>query len=106
MTTPATDIGSRDLRPQLADRINAAVRGEITYITNHGRRVAAIVSVSVAEAAEAAGDTSDQAGAVVGALRDAAEEINALPQDFELDPGRGECADLLRARANAYGSRT
>lgn len=34
------------------------------------------------------------------ALRQAADHINALPQDYELDPGRGECADLLRTMAD------
>lgn len=32
-------------------------------------------------------------------LLELADEINALPQDHELDPGRGECADKLRERA-------
>lgn len=42
------------LRLKLADILNATVvRSEITYITNRGRRIAAIVPVAIAEAAEA-----------------------------------------------------
>ena len=33
------------------------------------------------------------------AYRDAADEINALPQDYETDPGRGDAAEFLRRRA-------
>jgi len=33
-------------------------------------------------------------------LREAANRINALPQDWELDPGRGDSADLLRLMAD------
>ena len=41
------------IRVNLADILNATVvRGEITYITNRGRRIAAIVPVAIAEAAE------------------------------------------------------
>ncbi|WP_255218867.1 type II toxin-antitoxin system prevent-host-death family antitoxin, partial [Actinomadura formosensis] len=41
-----------DARRQFADVLNdAAVRGRITYITNRGRRIAAIVPVPIAETA-------------------------------------------------------
>ncbi|MFJ5259118.1 hypothetical protein ACIQAC_01405 [Streptomyces sp. NPDC088387] len=33
-------------------------------------------------------------------LREAAEAINALPQDYECDPGRGDAAELLRRMAD------
>ncbi|QYC42027.1 hypothetical protein Nocox_22115 [Nonomuraea coxensis DSM 45129] len=42
-----------EARKLFADVLNdAAVRGQITYITNRGRRIAAIVPVPVAETAE------------------------------------------------------
>ncbi|MGH7918640.1 MAG: type II toxin-antitoxin system prevent-host-death family antitoxin [Candidatus Dormibacteraceae bacterium] len=42
-----------DVRDRLADVINeAAYGGQVTYLTRHGRRLAAIVSVEAAEAAE------------------------------------------------------
>ncbi|MEV4468890.1 type II toxin-antitoxin system prevent-host-death family antitoxin [Nonomuraea sp. NPDC049421] len=48
------EMSVADARRLFADVLNdAAVRGRITYITNRGRRVAAIVPVPVAEAAEA-----------------------------------------------------
>ena len=51
----------REIRDNFADVVNAAaVRGKTTYITNRGRRVAAIVPVAVAEAAEEAGVTTSE----------------------------------------------
>lgn len=50
----SAEIGIRELRASLSEVLNqAAVRGQITYVTSHGRRVAAIVSVPDAEALEA-----------------------------------------------------
>jgi prevent-host-death family protein len=47
------EVGLREARIELADLVtDAAVRGVITYLTNRGRRVAAIVPVLAAEAAE------------------------------------------------------
>lgn len=43
----------REARDTLPDIVNeAAVRGTVTYLTNRGRRVAAIVPVVIAEQAE------------------------------------------------------
>lgn len=51
------EVGLREARAELADLVTAAaVRGTITYLTNRGRRVAAVVPVPVAEAAERAVD--------------------------------------------------
>lgn len=48
------EIGVRELRARLGEVLNdTAVRGRITYVTSHGRRVAAIVPVPDAEALEA-----------------------------------------------------
>jgi prevent-host-death family protein len=50
----STEKGIRELRSTLSEVVNdAAVRGRITYVTSHGRRVAAIVPVPEAEAIEA-----------------------------------------------------
>lgn len=47
------EVGIREAREQFADLVNeAAVRDTITYLTNRGRRVAAIVPLDVAEATE------------------------------------------------------
>ena len=46
------EIDTRELRAELADVINAAgMRDQITFVTSSGARVAAVVSVAVAEAA-------------------------------------------------------
>lgn len=54
MDVPETDEKSvAEIRAELADVLNAAaVHGRITYVTNRGRRVAAIVPLAVAEEAE------------------------------------------------------
>jgi len=40
---------AREVREHLADVINDAIRGRVTYITSNGRRVAAVVPLDVAE---------------------------------------------------------
>lgn len=40
------------------------------------------------------------ATATAAAYRQAADEINALPQDYECDPGYGDAANFLRRRAD------
>ena len=44
------EISARKLRENLAAILNeVAVRGQTIYVTNHGRRIAALVPVPVAE---------------------------------------------------------
>lgn len=53
------EMSVADARRQFADVLNdAAVRGRITYITNRGRRIAAIVPLSIAETADQGHDAS------------------------------------------------
>ncbi|MFI1165590.1 type II toxin-antitoxin system prevent-host-death family antitoxin [Streptomyces sp. NPDC020801] len=48
------EIGIRKLRETLPDVLHdVSVRGRVMYVTNHGRRVAALVPVPDAEALEA-----------------------------------------------------
>jgi prevent-host-death family protein len=55
---PGKEISVRELRGTLADALNrAGTRGEIIYITNRGRRIAAIVPVPLAEKADAEHDS-------------------------------------------------
>lgn len=50
----SAEKGLRELRAGLSEAVNdAAIRGRITYVTSHGRRLAAIVPVAEAEAIEA-----------------------------------------------------
>lgn len=47
------ELAVDELRDKLADVVDeAAFGGEVTYLTRHGRRLAAIVPVEAAEAAE------------------------------------------------------
>jgi predicted GIY-YIG superfamily endonuclease/antitoxin (DNA-binding transcriptional repressor) of toxin-antitoxin stability system len=51
---PGVEVSQSQLRARVGDFVHAtAVRGQITYITRNGRRVAAIVPVPFAEAGEA-----------------------------------------------------
>jgi prevent-host-death family protein len=53
MAATNQEMSTRDVRAKLADVINdAAAYGTITYVTSHGRRIAAVVSVADAEAIE------------------------------------------------------
>jgi len=53
MTEGAHELPITDVRDRLADVVNAAAyAGQVTYLTRHGRRLAAIVPVEDAEAAE------------------------------------------------------
>ena len=53
MAPTAQDLSTREVRAKLADVINdAAAHGTITYVTSHGRRIAAVVSVADAQAIE------------------------------------------------------
>ena len=59
------EISLANARAQLADVVNdAAIRGRITYLTNRGRRVAAIVSVPQAEHLQAEAASPTQGGHV------------------------------------------
>jgi prevent-host-death family protein len=50
MTDTPNEISVRDLRQALAGTLNdVTVRGRIIYVTNHGRRIAALVPVPLAE---------------------------------------------------------
>lgn len=60
--SPVGEVSVRELRAEMADVINAAgTHGQVTFVTNHGRRVAAVVSVAVAEEAEEVRRASDDA---------------------------------------------
>lgn len=58
--TTSGEIGIRELRASLSEVLNdTAVRGRITYVTSHGRRVAAIVPVPDAEDLEQRRQTAE-----------------------------------------------
>lgn len=46
MDNEPRDRSAREAREHFADVINDAVQGRITYITSHGRRVAAVVPLA------------------------------------------------------------
>ncbi|MCP3017348.1 type II toxin-antitoxin system prevent-host-death family antitoxin [Nocardiopsis dassonvillei] len=53
MEVESVDMKTADVRHDLAEVINAAAtKNRITYITNRGRRIAAIVPLGIAEQAE------------------------------------------------------
>ena len=63
------EMSVRELRAELADVINAAgMHGQITFVTSRGRRVAAVVSVAVAEGATDSQAADDAATATMYAV--------------------------------------
>ena len=46
MENEPRERSAREVREHFADVINDAIQGQITYITSHGRRVAAIVPMT------------------------------------------------------------
>jgi prevent-host-death family protein len=67
MNVEPAEMSVRELRADLADVINAAnTRGQVTFVTSRGRRVAGVVSVAAAEqAAGPDGQADDDAGLAV-----------------------------------------
>jgi prevent-host-death family protein len=94
----AEEMSVRELRAQLADVINAAgMRDQVTFVTSRGRRVAAVVSVAVAEGAaedsQAAGDaTTAQMYAVNVVLH---EDRGGIPGRTMAEIFEDYAADLL-----------
>jgi antitoxin Phd len=86
MTEPAREFTVSDARQHLADVVSrAAYAGRITYITRHGRRIAAIVPADVAEAMERAEDAED-----VAAAHEALRRIDAGDEPVSLADMRAE----------------
>ena len=53
MEVESTEMKTADVRHELAEVVNAAAtKNRITYITNRGRRVAAVVPLHIAEKAD------------------------------------------------------
>lgn len=86
MSELAHDLPITDARGRLADIVNeAAYGGQVTYLTRHGRRLAAIVPVEAAEAAERWEDEQ------LGRLADeAVAEMTGGAQPVPLDDVRHE----------------
>ncbi|NUU23417.1 MAG: type II toxin-antitoxin system prevent-host-death family antitoxin [Streptomycetaceae bacterium] len=51
LPTPPADVPVSDARPRLAEIVDEAAHGRVTYLTKHGRRVAAIVPADLPEKA-------------------------------------------------------
>lgn len=46
---PVTEKSVREARQHFADLLYDAAAGKVTYITNKGRRIAAVVPISIAD---------------------------------------------------------
>jgi len=78
------EVSVRELRAELADVINAAgMHDQVTFVTSRGRRVAAVVSVSIAEGAA---EDSQAAGGAATAQMYAVNVV--LHEDRGGIPGR------------------
>jgi prevent-host-death family protein len=61
MNTESCERSIRQIREHLADVINDAVQGRITYVTSRGRRVAAVVPLTSISRAAGSSDVADPA---------------------------------------------
>lgn len=77
-----------EARDHFSDVVSRAAYGESTYLMRHGRRVAAVVPISVIEAMEAAEDAEDLAAARA-ALEDDAPLVSLDALKAELGIPRG-----------------
>lgn len=103
MSEQAVDMPVNEARKDLADVLNAAsVRGRITYITSRGRRVAAVVPLTVAERAEEEATNVPNLSATESRLAAAiaAGDVQAMPAiaaEYEA-AGLTELGGLLRTK--------
>jgi prevent-host-death family protein len=66
MELASDEVSVRELREGLADVLNAAgTRGQVTFVTSRGRRVAAVVSVAAGEQAIVDDQADEDAGLAV-----------------------------------------
>ena len=80
MESEPVERTTREVREHLADVINAAVRGHVTYITSRGRRIAAVVPL--ASAGRAA--TCKERDRLAGESRVTSMDLRDLPAYREM----------------------
>ena len=97
--TPVEEMSTRELRAELADVINAAgMHNQITFVTSRGRRVAAVVSVAVAEAITEDSQVAGDAATVENYAANVAlhEDRGGTPDLTVAEIFEDYAADLLR----------
>ena len=97
--TPVEEMSTRELRAELADVINAAgMHNQITFVTSRGRRVAAVVSVAVAEAVTEDSQVAGDAATVENYAANVAlhEDRGGTPDLTMAEIFEDYAADLLR----------
>ena len=99
-------MSTRELRAELADVINAAgMHNQITFVTSRGRRVAAVVSVAVAEAATEDDQVAGDAATVENYAANVAlhEDRGGTPSLTMAEIFEDYAGDLLRELGNDPG---
>jgi prevent-host-death family protein len=61
MSAEPRERSIRQVREHLADVINDAIQGQITYVTSNGRRVAAVTPLALISQAAGSSDVPDPA---------------------------------------------
>jgi hypothetical protein len=100
---PVEELSTRALRTELADVINAAgVHNQVTFVTSRGRRVAAVVSVAIAEAATKDSQAEGDAATVQNYAANVAlkEDRGGTPSLTMAEVFEDYAADLLRELGN------
>ncbi|MFE6683952.1 hypothetical protein [Streptomyces sp. NPDC057729] len=95
-TAAAVRQAAEDLRPVGLDALLGHVTANLPDTEQAAAEFDAGTALLVGEQV-----TAFAASVRAGALYEGADAINALPQDYECDPGRGDAAQLLRRMAGA-----
>jgi prevent-host-death family protein len=98
-SAPVEEMSVRELRADLADVINAAgMYDQITFVTSRGRRVAAVVSVAIAEGVAEDSQAADDAATVqnYAANVQLREDRGGTPSLTMAEIFEDYAADLLR----------
>jgi prevent-host-death family protein len=99
MKTAPAELSVRELRADLADVINAAgMHNQVTFVTSRGRRVAAVVSVAIAETATENDQVAGDAATVLNYAANVAlkEDRGGTPSLTMAEIFEDYAGDLLR----------
>lgn len=92
--------GERDALAKRVDTLTAVAQGNKRHVQHMYAELVEVQRERKTLRARVAELEAERATHRAAVLREAADAVEALPQDYECDPGRGDAADLLRRMAD------